>query len=75
MLGLLGEHLERVVVVAAREQDLDELLDQRLRELAVDRAVEADDAAEGGHRVAGERPLVGLERRSRRPRRRTGCCA
>ena len=36
MFGLVCEHLERVLVVAAGEQDLDELLDQRLGQLAVD---------------------------------------
>ena len=61
-VGLGLEHLERVLVVAAREQHLDELVDERLRELAVDPAIDADHAAVGGHRIAGERLLVGLER-------------
>src|SRR3712207_7395648 len=54
-----------------REQHLDELLGQGLRERAVDRAVEADHAAERRHRVARERPLVGLERRAAQDRKST----
>ena len=34
MFGLAREHLERLLVVAAREQHLDELAHQRLGELA-----------------------------------------
>ena len=40
-VGLLGQHLERLVVVAAGEQDLDELIGERLGQLGVDPAVEA----------------------------------
>ena len=61
-LGL--EQLERLVGVARGEQDLAELLDEQLGQLAVDRPVEADDAAERRLRIAGERALVGLARRA-----------
>ena len=59
---LLLQHLERAVLVAGRDQHLDEVLVQLLGELLADRPVEGDHAAEGRHRVAGERLLVGLER-------------
>ena len=72
---LLLQHLEGVVLVAGRDQHLDEVLVQRLGELLVDRPVEGDHAAEGRHRVAGERLLVGLERVRRRSPPRRGCCA
>src|SRR5581483_713971 len=58
-LGL--QHLERRLVVRRREQDLDELGDEHLGQLPIDRAVEADDAPKRGDRIAGERALVRVE--------------
>ncbi len=55
------EDLQRVVVVARREQHLDELLGQPLGGRPVDRAVERDDAAERAQRVRAERAVVGLQ--------------
>ena len=72
---LLLQHLERVLLVAGRDQHLDEVLVQRLGQRLVDRAVERDHAAERRHRVAGERLLVGLAARRRRSPPRRGCCA
>ena len=51
------------VVVAGREEHLDELLDELLGEREVDRAVDDDDPAERAHRVGGEGALVGVEPR------------
>ncbi len=58
-VGLGAEGLERAVLVARREQDLDELLGERLRRGGVDGPVERDDAAERAQRVALERGAVG----------------
>ena len=59
---LLLEDLHRPALVAGRDQDLDEVLVQPLRERLVDRPVQRDHAAVGGQRVARERLLVGVER-------------
>ena len=76
MFGLRGEHLERLVGRSrARTAPRRTAAASASASARVDRAVERDDAAEGATRVAGERALVGLERRRRRSRRRTGCCA
>ena len=61
--GFALQDLERALAVAGREQQLDEVLVQRLRELGVDLAVEHDHAAEGALGVARERALVGLVER------------
>ena len=55
---LLAQHVERVVVVARRDQDLDEVFVQALGEGPVHIPVERDHAAERGHRVAGKGLLV-----------------
>ncbi len=47
IFGLRRQDLERLLGELRREDDLAELLDERLGERAVDRPVEADDAAEG----------------------------
>ena len=57
---LADERLERDLVVAGREQHLDELLRELLAERGADGAVEDDDAAVGGERVGCERDLVRL---------------
>ena len=75
MFGLAASTSSAVVGVARREQHLAELRGDALGERAVDRPVEADDAAERRLRVAREGALVGLERRAADRRRRTGCCA
>ena len=48
-----------VVVVAGREQHLDEQLGEALGQRHVHGAVDGDHAAEGAHRIAGERLVVG----------------
>ena len=63
-----GEDLERLLGEARGEDDLAELLDERLGELLVDRAVDGHHAAERRQRVAREGALVGLDRRARRRR-------
>ena len=45
-----------------REQDLDELLGERLRQFAIDALVEHDDAAVGAQRVGFQRAPVGVDR-------------
>ena len=74
-LALPAQHLEPGVVVAGREQHLDELLVQRSGQLLRDRAVDGDHAAVGGQRVGRQRLARTPPRPSRRPRRRTGCRA
>ena len=66
------QRLDRRVVVAGREQHLDEMPGDSRAELGVDRPVQDRDAAERRHRVGGERALPRLLDRRRRPRRRTG---
>ena len=63
---------ERVVGVAGREEDLDELLRELLPERRLDLAVEDDDAAVRADRVGRERLVVRLLETSRRAPRRTG---
>ena len=46
-IRLLLQDLDRALLVAGGEQGLHELLGQRRRQLAVDGAVEQDDATEG----------------------------
>ena len=57
---LLLQHVERVLVVAGGDQDLDEVLVQALGQRAVDGAIQRYHAAERGQRVARERLRVGL---------------
>src|SRR5207302_103096 len=64
---LAAERFERNVVVAGREEDLDELLRELLTERIVDIAVEHDDAAVRRHRVGRERLVIRLlDRRAER---------
>ena len=60
--GLRVRISSAAVLVAGREQHLDELLGQALGRRDVDRAVERDDAAEGAQRIGREGALVGLQR-------------
>ena len=55
-VGLSREDLERLVVVAGREEHLDEQLLEPLGQRHVDGAVDGDHGAEGAHGIA----LVGL---------------
>ena len=57
---LARERLHRLLVVAGREQHLDELPRESLSERGGHAAVEDDDAAVGRDRVGGERALVGV---------------
>ena len=68
---LAREDLHRAVLVAGREQHLDELLGEALGGGRVDRAVERDHAAEGAQRIGRQGALVGLlrGRADRRPTR------
>ena len=53
----------RLVAGVRRDDDLGEGLDDLLRGLGVEQAVQRDDAAEGRDRVAGQRLRVGVEKR------------
>ena len=65
---LVAQQVDRALAVAGRVQHLDELLGDELGELARERAVERDDAAEGRRRVGRERLAVGLLGRRARAR-------
>ena len=52
---------DRLVGRVRRDDDLGEDLGDRARRLGVERAVERDDAAEGGDRIAAQRLAVGVE--------------
>src|SRR4029453_11578551 len=60
---LRADDLDRLVLVARREDQLHEALAQLRPELPVDLAVEDDHTAVGAGRIAGESALIGLERR------------
>ena len=73
---LLGQQGERVLVVAGCDEHLDELLRRApAASCEVDRRLSAMMPPNALTRIAGERLAVGVERRRRRERRRTGCCA
>src|SRR5947207_2139010 len=55
---LLLQRLERGLVVAGREQNLDELPDEQIGELLRNRAVQDHDASVRGSRVSGQRAFV-----------------
>ena len=74
-VGLALQDLERLRLVAGREQHLDEELGEALGERHVDGAVDGDDAAEGADGVARVAPCRRRRRGSRRGRSRRGCCA
>ena len=58
---LLLQYIKGAVFIARGDQNLDEVLIQRLGQLHVNRSIEADHAAEGRHRIAGKRLLIGLQ--------------
>jgi hypothetical protein len=60
---LLGEDSPRLRARVGRHHHLGEDARDRFCRLGVERAVAGDDTAEGRHRVAGERRLIGLEQR------------
>ena len=62
---LLAQQVDGALAVARRVQHLDELLGDELGELARERAVDRDDAAERRRRVGGQRLAVGLLGRRR----------
>ena len=72
---LAAGDLERVLVVARARTPPRRTSAQLLGERAVDRPVEAEDAAEGALGVGGQRAVEGVVRPRADGRRRTGCCA
>ena len=59
-IGLCGEDRDRRLVRLGRDDHLGEDAGDRLGRRRVERAVDRDDAAIGGDRIAAERLVVGL---------------
>ena len=59
-----GDQGDRLLLGIGGDDDLGEDLDDLLRSLGIERAVQRDDAAESRDGVAAQRALIGLEQRA-----------